>query len=279
MTLPSSVAVIGLGLMGGSLARDLAAMGCNVLGYDSRPEIGPAAERAGVVHVLLDSSLEGARTASLIVIATPVDVAIATLSKLARIVASDATITDVGSTKAAIVARAEELGIGPRFVGSHPLTGDHRSGWRAGRRSLYEGSTVFLCPAPSALPETREAIRGFWESVGASCVNLGAEEHDLRLAWASHLPQVCSSALAATLDTAGLGPEQLGPGGRDATRLAASSPELWRAIALTNAVSLQAAVASLREHLAEFETALRERDSAALLRFFQRASDWARPEA
>jgi prephenate dehydrogenase len=274
---PSRVAVIGLGLMGGSLARDLAASGVTVLGYDANPIVSAAAREAGVVTEFLDASLDGVRSASTIVLATPVDVAIELLDRLSPLIGPDAVVTDVGSTKAAVGERAEALGIGDRFVGSHPLAGDHRSGWTAARASLYQGATVFLCPAASATTRSSMAVEAMWTSLGAICVTLDASEHDRRMAWISHLPQVTSSALAATLAAAGFGTDQLGPGGRDVSRLAGSSPEMWQAIAISNARPLEAAVRSLQSELHEFERALRDADRAALLQFFQRAQEWTKP--
>jgi prephenate dehydrogenase len=279
MTSGPRIAVIGLGLMGGSLARDLAAAGREVLGYDARPDAGQAAVDAGIIRRLLDSSFAGLDTASIVVIATPVDRAEGILERVTSAAATDAVITDVGSTKAAIVDRAEALGIGRRFVGAHPLAGDHRSGWDAARQKLYHGATVFLCPGPSTSPDARQTIQALWEGVGASCITLQPEEHDRRMAWLSHLPQIASSALATTLAAAGFQPGQLGPGGRDATRLAASSPEMWQAIALSNADHLRAAVESLRERLGELQASLEGRDADELLRFFRRAQAWSTPEA
>src|SRR5690606_35860061 len=148
---------------------------------------------------------------------------------------STAPITDVGSTKRAALIAAEKAGLASRFVGAHPLAGDHRSGWNAARANLFRGATVFLCPSATSSPDAVAAVRSFWERLGGTCRIASAAEHDERMAWISHLPQVVASALANTLAAAEHPPADLGPGGRDTTRLAASSPALWGSICTTNA--------------------------------------------
>lgn len=269
MKLPATAAILGLGLMGGSLARDLVARRVRVLGYDADPGVLHAALGDGVLHGTLDDSLAGLDEAGLVVVATPVDAVASLLSRLAPRLSAEAFVTDVGSTKQAIVEHAEGAGLGERFVGSHPLAGDHRSGWGATRDGLYAGVRVFITPGPRSAPAAVEAIEGLWTALGAACTRIGAEEHDRRMAWASHLPQVASSAVAGALWPAGLTPGDLGPGGRDVTRLAASSPEMWAAICLANAAHLEPAVAAVSERTERFLTALRARDADALLDFFR----------
>ncbi|MEX2582691.1 MAG: prephenate dehydrogenase/arogenate dehydrogenase family protein [Gemmatimonadota bacterium] len=277
MNLPPTVAIVGLGLMGGSLARDLAAAGTRVLAHDPRDEVARAARAAGVVNELLDSTLRGASAADLVVLAVPVDAAADILTRLSGVLDWPIPITDVGSTKAAIADHAESLGLGAVFVGSHPLAGDHRSGWAASRPALYRGATVFVCPGRSASAAAASAVRGLWEAIGSVCVEVDPAEHDRRMAWLSHLPQVAASAVATTLLEAGIAADQLGPGGRDVTRLAGSSPEMWRAIALANAEPLRQAIERLTEQLEILANALRTADSDAIDTFFRRARDWRDP--
>ena len=128
MIVADRAAVIGLGLIGGSIARELASRGVHVRGFDAQPHELHAATRAGVVHEALDASLSGVAGAELIVIAVPVDAAVDVLARVAANAADATLITDVGSTKARIVDAATTLGVGHAFVGSHPIAGDHRSG-------------------------------------------------------------------------------------------------------------------------------------------------------
>ncbi len=274
MTSPDTTAIIGLGLMGGSLARDLAARGVRIAAFDADPDVVLAASAAGIVAEPLDDSLSGIGRAGLIVIATPVDAAIDTLARMAPHLADDAIVTDMGSVKQGIADRAGELGIGARFVGSHPLTGDHRSGWSVSRASLFTGVPVFVCPTPATEPAALARVSALWTDLGAHVEEMDAETHDRRMAWLSHLPQIASSVLALALRESDLSATDLGPGGRDATRLAASSAEMWSAIALANADHISRAIEGLHSALDAFAHALHERDRAAMLRLFQAARDW-----
>jgi len=200
-----------------------------------------------------------------------VDAATDVLRRIAPNIANAKLITDVGSTKSRIVALASELGIGARFVGSHPLAGDHRSGWEASRSALFANARVYLCPTSEATPTTVSNAKALWTSLGANPVVTSAARHDEMLAWMSHLPHMVSAALALALADSNVKRDDLGPGGRDVTRLAGGSPDVWTAIALDNAAAIETALASVERQIAELrgalsrsdETALRERLSAA----------------
>ncbi|HEV2147338.1 MAG TPA: prephenate dehydrogenase, partial [Longimicrobiaceae bacterium] len=188
-------------------------------------------------------------------------------------------VTDVGSTQRSACAAAQALGIGGRFVSSHPLAGSHLSGWDASRPGLFADARVFLSPTPSTGSGALDLARELWSGVGARPEMIDAAEHDRLLARSSHLPQLASTALALTLAHGGIPHAELGPGGRDATRLAGSSPEMWTAIALDNAAPLAEAVASLRDHLDHLHAALLRGDADALHRFLSTARSWWRPPA
>lgn len=275
MSTAPTVAVIGLGLIGGSLARDLAALGWHVLGWDLDPETLARALTDGVVRQALGPRLEGLDGAAVAVLATPVDAVAPLLPSVARWLRDDAVVTDTGSTKAHIVAAAVATGLGPRFVGSHPLAGDHRSGWDATRAGLFIDAVVHLCAPPGCHAGAIARVESLWTSVGARCVHTEAGAHDALMAWVSHLPQVAASAVAAALARAGHGPTDLGRGGRDVTRLAGSSPAMWSAIARANAAPLGESVRALRAELADFEAALGSGDDDALRRWFARGREWA----
>lgn len=269
-----AVAVLGLGLIGGSLARDLSARGVRVLGYDHDPGAAAAALRDGVTACALGPSLEGVEEAEIVVLAVPVGAAPELLARLSPRLGSARLVTDVGSTKAGIVASAARLGLADRFVGGHPLAGDVRSGWDASREGLFGGARVFLTPSDDTPGEPLAMAGRLWRAVGASPEVLSAEEHDRRLAWTSHLPQLLSTSLALALAGAGIAKGDLGPGGRDVARLAGSSPEMWSGICLESAAPLGAALASVRERIEGVEAALREGDEAALRRFFGDGRSW-----
>ncbi len=268
------VAVIGLGLMGGSVARALHVRGVRVLGHDRDGTQLDAAVREGVVHEPLDGSFAGLASAEVVVLALPVDATIALLPRLAPLLCGARLVMDLASTKRTIVAAAEAAGLGPRFVGAHPLTGSHRTGWGASRASLFEDARVFLCPAPGTTEGTMRLAASFWRELRAGVEVLDAAAHDDAMAWRSHLPHILSSALAVTLRQADVRRSALGPGGRDMTRLAGGSLSMWSPIVDDNAAAIVAALVACETHLRAFREALAEGDSATTRRFLQSGVDW-----
>jgi len=250
------VGVVGLGLMGGSLARALAARGVRVLGFDRDQASLDAAVAEGMVHEALDDSLAGVERADVVVLATPVAATARLLTRLGDRLAGPSLIMDVASTKRSIVAAAEAAGLGPRYVGAHPLTGSHRSGWGASRASLFEEARVFLCPSSSTTPEALRLAESFWRSLRAGVEVLDAETHDAQMAWRSHLPQAVSTALALTLRQANVTRSALGPGGRDMTRLAGGDPDLWTGIVSDNAPAVLQALQAMEQQLRYFRERL-----------------------
>jgi prephenate dehydrogenase len=268
------IAVIGLGLMGGSIARALHARGVRVLGYDRDGTQLDAAVRVGVVHEPLDSSLRGLASAEVVLLALPVDATIAMLDCIAPHVAAARLVMDVASTKRTIVAAAESAGLGPRFVGAHPLTGSHRSGWGASRASLFEDARVFLCPAPSTAVSTLALAESLWRELRAGVELLDATEHDDQMAWRSHLPHLLSGALALTLRDAGVRRSALGPGGRDMTRLAGGSATMWGPIVADNAAPIAQALEACEARLRGLREALLTGDGGETRHFLESAAEW-----
>ncbi len=274
MTEGDFVAILGLGLIGGSLARDLAARGARVAAYDlDRGAVRQAIDE-GVVHEALDADLGGLREASVVVLATPVDAALELLGRVAPLVNTSTLITDVGSTKARIVERASRLGLDGRFVGAHPLAGDHRSGWGAARAGLLCGARVYVCPADRADPALVDRATRFWARFGAEPVLMRAEVHDETLAYTSHLPQLLSTALALALAGRGVKRGDLGSGGRDVTRLAGSSPEMWAPVARENREALHHALLAVERELGALRSALDGSDAEALRERLGAARVW-----
>ena len=268
------IAVIGLGLMGGSVARALHVRGVRVLGYDRDDAQLDAALRERVVHEPLESSLAGLESAEVVVLALPVDATIALLPNLVPRLRDARLVMDLGSTKRSVVAAAEAAGIGSRFIGAHPLTGSHRSGWGASRASLFDDARVFLCPTPSTAPGTVRLAESFWRELRAGVELLDAALHDQQMAWRSHLPHILSSALAITLRDADVRRSALGPGGRDMTRLAGGSPAMWTTIVGDNAAAILEAVAACEEQLRAFRATVANGDTDATRRFLQAGADW-----
>lgn len=270
-----TVGVAGLGLIGGSLARDLAARGVRVLGRDLDRRATDAALREGVIAAELGDDWEGLEDADAFVLAVPVGAATQVLESALPRMETLRLITDAGSTKASIVDAAARLGLGARFVGAHPLAGDHRSGWEASRRGLFAGARVYLTPSAESSPGAVSLARALWASVDGQTVEIGAGEHDRLLAWTSHLPQVVSSALGAALAGRGIDCGALGPGGRDVSRLAASAPGPWRDILADNAAEVSAAIAAIESQLATARAAVESGDVEAIRTWLELGNVWA----
>lgn len=270
-----SAAIAGLGLIGGSLARDLAAAGIEVTAADLDARSLDDAMSEGVIAQAAGSDLEGFENAEVIVLALPADAVRAALDNLAARSLRARLITDTGGTKCAAMAAAESTPLAARFVGSHPFAGDHRSGWDAARTGLFRGARIFLTPSSRSSAEALSLAGELWRLPGGVPEIVDAASHDTRMALASHLPQILSSALGTVLAAGGIGRSDLGSGGRDVTRLAGSSPHLWAPITLENAARLRAPLAALRIEIERFEQALAAGDNEAIRHFFERAREWS----
>ena len=250
------VAVVGLGLMGGSLARALAARGVRVIGFDADALTSQRARADGVLGGIVSADFRELATAQVIVIATPVDSVLSLLPSVLQQTKNALLVMDLASTKRSIVECAESSGLGERFVGAHPLTGSHLSGWEASRDDLYTNAEVFLCATQQTSPDALSLATEFWLNLGARTTMMDATEHDEQMALRSHLPHVASCALARTLRGKGIGRADLGPGGRDVTRLSGSSASLWASIAGDNRIALMQALDAFRLELDAFRAAL-----------------------
>jgi prephenate dehydrogenase len=238
---PRTLAIVGLGLMGGSLARAVKEAGLpwRVRGLARDPATRRAALAAGALDEACATAAEAASGADLVVLALPVRVVPDAARDLAPHLAPGTVVTDVGSTKAELTRRVEALlPPGVPFVGGHPIAGTEESGFAASFAGLYRGARCLLTPGASATPAAVASVRGLWESVGMRVEVMDAATHDRILAVISHLPHVVAYALvnAAARADAGL-PGLLsytGGGFRDFTRIAASHPAMWRDICLDN---------------------------------------------
>lgn len=264
-----SVAVIGLGLIGGSIARDLSARGVRVVADDRDRETLESAVGEGVAARAGETI-----DAEVVVIAVPVRQTVTVLADVATRAPGARLFMDTGSTKSLVVSAAAALPIADRFVGCHPLAGDHLSGFKASRHGLFEGARVFACPTVATKEESMSFAKEFWEELGAGLEFTDAARHDDLMAAASHLPQIASTSLANALRGLGLSSDVLGRGGRDMTRLAGSSPELWTDICVENSHAIAAALRSYRDSLEVLAAALERRDESALQALFSSARDW-----
>lgn len=235
------LAILGLGLMGGSLGLAIRKrrLPWQVAGYSRTPARARQALKRGAVDTLHATPAEAVRDADLVVYCAP----ILSLPQLVRESRSGlkagALVTDVGSTKAFLDAELPALlkDTGAQFVGSHPMAGSEQQGIEAARADLYEGALVILTPLRDTPPRSVAAVSRFWRSVGAVVCQMEAREHDRIMARTSHLPHLVASLLATTVGRTGR-PEALAPfcgaGFADTSRVAAGSPEVWHDIVRTN---------------------------------------------
>jgi prephenate dehydrogenase len=277
---PEVVAVVGLGLMGGSLCRALKRSKAppRILGIDTKAVEGAKALDAGAIDSYEPDGAEGLREADLVVFATPLGETVSLLRQHAGDLRERTLVTDVVSLKVPVLRAAAASGIESRFVGAHPICGGAESGFGAGTAELFDGATVWLC-APDGVPaEGRATVEAFWRNVGGVPRWTEAEEHDRRMAWASHLPQLVSNALAGALDAAGCTRDELGPGGRDMTRLAGSNPEIWRDLLEASAPVTGLGLTSVSNALNVLADLLARREMDRIAEFMERTRRWARAE-
>lgn len=249
---PDSVAILGLGLIGGSLALDLRALGVRVVGWD-RPAVLRRARRRRLIDVAAATVDEAGRGVELVILAAPPAANLRLLTTLARTGSRGPVVTDVGSVKRPIVNEAQRLGL-ERFVGGHPLAGSERSGMAAARLGLFAGRAWVLTPGRGTQPRASTLVARVARALGARPVRrMEAGEHDRALAFLSHLPQVLAWALLAAAHGDPVARRYLalaGPGFRDMTRLARSPRALWRQILAQNADQLRLAERGLQGQLA-----------------------------
>jgi len=229
------IALVGVGLIGGSIglaARER--LGATVAGYDSSaPALRRALER-GAVDRACDELEDAVRDAEAVFVAVPVGGLRSAVAGVIGAAPADCAVSDVGSTKRAIVAAVED----PRFVGGHPLAGAESSGVEHARADLFDGATWYLTPTPTTSGILYERLHRMLYSLGARPVAIEPEVHDTILATVSHLPHVLANVLVAqAAQTLAAGGERLpatGPSFRDATRVAGASSRIWTDIYLSN---------------------------------------------
>ena len=254
------IAIIGTGLIGGSVA--LAARrgtGVTITGFDADRAEMEGALALGAVDAIAGSPSEAVREAELVVLAAPVDRIPALCVEISGAVDPEATVTDVGSAKEAVVAGGERA-FGARFVGGHPMAGSERHGIGAADARLFEGASWILTPTETTSSDSYRKVSELVTRVGATTVALEPHVHDRLVARLSHLPQLTASALVEV--SAGAGdPDALlrlaGAGFRDVTRIAASRPELWLAILRSNREAVLESLDRMGEVLGRFERNLR----------------------
>ncbi len=267
-----TVAIVGVGLIGGSVGMALRQRGLaeRVIGIGRRQPSLRTARRVGAVTNTTVEMPKGVAEAELIVVATPVGRIAEDIERAAQFCPEGTLITDAGSTKRSIVEAVDgRLPRGCRFLGSHPLAGGEKAGAIHARADLFEGRVAVLTPTKNTRAEDFDTLEGFWSALGSVVVQMTPEDHDRALAVTSHLPHVAAAAMAAIL------PERYfrltGTGVLDTTRIAAGDPELWKQILLLNRENVLAALGQYENQLAALRTAIQQGDQETLQRLLAQA--------
>ncbi|MBM4022140.1 MAG: prephenate dehydrogenase [Planctomycetes bacterium] len=269
-----SVAIVGVGLIGGSIGRALLERGVagRVIGVGRSRASLQAARRAGAItETALDPG--AVAEADLVVVAAGVAAIPSLLDAVDAAVRLGTPLTDAGSTKASIVAAWERRRKSRRgrFVGSHPLAGSHRRGPASADPELFTGRVVVVTPAAATPPRDVDDVGGLWSALGATVYVMNPREHDRILAQTSHAPHVLAAAIAAATPAAAL-PFTAG-GWRDTTRIASGDPNLWAEILLDNAGPVTTALERVGKEAARIRAAIAAGDRGRLVRLLSRAKD------
>ena len=269
-----SVAIVGVGLIGGSIGRALLArrLARRVIGVGrSQRSLNAALRTGAVTEAALDPA--AVAEADLVVVATGVRGIPRLLDAVDAVVRPGTPITDAGSTKASIVAAWEKRRKSRRgrFVGSHPLAGSHRRGPEAADAELFVGRVAVVTPAAATPPEDVEDVGSLWSALGATVYVMNPREHDRVVAATSHAPHLVAAAVAAATPPAAL--PFAATGWRDTTRIASGDPELWAEILLDNAGPVAAAVKRVETAATRMLAALAAGDRRRLVTLLSRAKD------
>jgi prephenate dehydrogenase len=263
--------VIGCGLMGGSFALALKRAGLvkRVVGYSKSPSTTEKAKRLGVIDVAAESALLAVSGSDIVLIAVPVAATETTFKAIRHLVEPGVLFMDVGSTKRDVVDAArrvlrERIG---SFVPAHPIAGKEVSGIQHADAALYNGRQVILTPLQQTAPELVQKATDVWSSIGAQVLKMTPENHDAAFAAVSHLPHLLAFAYFSAVVNQPAGRDFLslaGPGFRDFTRIAASSPETWRDILVANREEVLKQSQRFRQALDALEHVIREGNGDAL---------------
>lgn len=272
------LAVVGVGLIGGSFAAALRAAGAvgRVLGVGRNAQSLAQAKRLGLIDEVADAA-EAAAQADLIFLSTPVGAMPAVLAAMAPYLRASSIVTDGGSTKQDVIAAAR-AGLGARigqFVPGHPIAGSEQTGPEAARTDLYRGRHVVLTPLPENAEPGVAQVRAAWAACGARVSLMPAAEHDQVLASVSHLPHLIAAAYVAQIAESGDAQRRLGYAGsgfRDFSRIAAGSAEMWRDILLANREAVLQELAGTQAVLARVADLLRDGNAYALEDFLAQAA-------
>lgn len=273
------LALLGVGLIGGSLIRALKAENGvgHVVGYGRGEKNLQEALSLGVIDEIAGSVKAAVAEADMVVIAVPLGAVETVMREMKGHLKPDAVITDVGSVKWSVVKDAQQVFGGtvpPRFIPGHPIAGTEKSGAAASFAELYQGRRVILTPLDNRDEDALQKVTAMWSLAGAEVVEMGIQHHDEVLAATSHLPHLLAYGLVEALAKQEAHREifRFAAGGfRDFSRIASSNPVMWRDISMANRKPLLDTLAMFRKELDQMETMIRNKEDDALLELFTRA--------
>jgi prephenate dehydrogenase len=274
------LALIGVGLIGGSTALAWRKSGAvsEVIGFDRDADTLQRARTLGVIDSAAPSEAQAVVDADLVVLAVPVRAMPGLLATIAPAVRAGAVITDVGSTKCSVIDAARQALSAvalARFVPGHPIAGRELPGVEHADGTLFRGKLFVSTPLPETDAAALARIETLWQAAGARTTRMDPVEHDRIFAAVSHLPHLLAFALVARIASEADGERKLGFAGagfRDFTRIAASSPEMWRDVSLANRAALGEELRGYRALLDELQAAVDRGDGAAIERVYDIAS-------
>ena len=271
---PKRVAVIGAGLLGGSVALSLrrALPQTEFVAFARNEWKRKAATDSGIFDVAFTSIEETVRDCDVVVVASPVNHIANIVCEVAELTSPDCLITDVGSTKAGIVAEVEMHHLASRkFIAAHPIAGSEKTGLEHSEATLFDGKTIVITPGNVADPVMLVRAISFWQATGGQTLHMTPTDHDTHLAAVSHVPHLmsCLVALRADEDARPLA----GSGWRDITRVAAGDPSMWVAICQENRAAIAKELAVVRESLQQLCEFIEDADDEALRQWFIAAKE------
>ena len=271
------VAIIGLGLLGGSIGLAVAEHlpDAATTGYDADPAVRRRARERGLAGRICDTAAEAVTGADLVILCVPVGAMGDVAREIAPALAPGALVSDVGSTKQSIAAALAEALPGHSIIPAHPVAGTEHSGPDAGFATLFHHRWCILTPPPAADPDLVARLAEFWRALGSTVEVMDAEHHDLVLAVTSHIPHLIAYTIVGTASdledvTRGEVIKYSAGGFRDFTRIAASDPTMWRDVFLHNRDAVLEMLGKLTDDLAGMRRAIEAGDGDALFDRFTR---------
>ena len=272
-TMFRKVTIIGVGLIGGSLGMAIKKrrVARQVVGYSQRHTSLVYAKKNGAIDVASHDINKAVQNADLVILATPVSTIIGLLPTIAKHLKRKCIVTDVGSTKSAIVEEAEKNLPSGVFIGSHPLAGSEKRGASNASPELFNRSLCIVTPAEKTSRYAKDRIQKFWGRLGAKVRTLDPREHDEILAYISHLPHLTVYALMGTIPAEYL--RYATQGLKDTTRVASSSPQIWTDVCLANPKPVLKALDEMVKNLAVLRKAIVGKEDRTLMDFFKNAKE------